>query len=75
MVIDQGIENLHSAYERIIYACKNGFQGYMLEYGPVKLSVSDLCTLLPPGYVTDFKKIKSAHPDLIPGWLVDKVLY
>ena len=62
-------------YERIIYACRNGFQNYILEYGPVKLNVSDMCTLLPPGHIIEFKEIKSAvHKNFVPGWLIDKVV-
>lgn len=63
-----------SPYERIIYACKNGFQNYILEYGPVKLSITDMCTLLPPDHGNESKEIKSAaRKNFVPGWLTDKV--
>lgn len=65
-----------SSYERIIYACRNGFDGYILEYGPVKLKVSDMCTLLPPGHYIESKELKSAvDKNFVPGWLNDKVSY
>lgn len=64
-----------SSYERIIYAYRNGFQHFTLEYGPVKLNLSDMCTLLPPGHIITFKEIKSAvQKDFVPGWLIDKVV-
>ena len=63
-----------SPYERIIYAGMNRFQNNILEYGPVKLSIGDMCTLLPPGHSSEFKEIKSAvSTNFVPGWLTDKV--
>jgi hypothetical protein len=65
-----------SPYERIIYVCRIGFKKYMLECGPVKLNVLDLCTLLPPHFCIESKAINSAvQENFVPGWLVDKVLF
>ena len=64
-----------SPYERIIHACKCGFQSSdrMLEYGPVKLNIGDLCTLIPPNYDTSQCQLSVTHPNFFRGWLIDKV--
>ena len=60
-----------SPYERIIYACKSGFQTYdrMLEYGPVKLNIGDLCTLIPPNY--DISIAAFSHTSKFFSWLAN----
>ena len=64
-----------SPYERIIHACKCGFQSSdrMLEYGPVKLNIGDLCTLIPPNYDTSQCQLSVTHPHVFRGWLIDKI--
>ena len=64
-----------SPYERVIHTCKSGFQTYdgMLEYGPVKLNIGDLCTLIPLNYDTSQLQLSVTHPYFFRGWLIDIV--
>ena len=46
----------------------------MLEYGPSKLNLCDLCTLIPPKYNSNFESLaKVNNESFVSGWLVDKV--
>lgn len=47
----------------------------MLEIGPVKITVSDLWTVLEPSEVTpaESARVKTGVAQFLPGWLTDAV--
>ena len=52
-----------------------GLRDVMLEIGPVKITVSDLWTVLDPSEVTaaEAARIQTGVAQFLPGWLTDAV--
>ena len=55
--------------------CGKGLRDVMLEIGPVKITVSDLWTVLEPSEVTpaEAAKVNTEGAQFLPGWLTDAV--